>query len=273
MFTEVPKSIGCLKNLEVLVLPFQAREVDMNLCSILRNTRFIPASVWCLNSLTNLNLSACYLVDLPASIGDLSSLQHLNLSRNPFYILTSTLGQLSNLKTLTLTECEFLWAILELPPNLTDLYASSCTSIETLVVSKLNHLRCLYLSYCSSLVEIVGYNELKSITRIELAGCENLSFTPEESLFQLYCGIGGRVDIYLPKMDIPKWFSNVSIQEPNIVGKLHTTNTVPFACQSNSFSKGRRMRSAAEYQSTSGTYLKCTTSIILGSLASSKWFC
>ncbi|KAL8158241.1 hypothetical protein AgCh_002802 [Apium graveolens] len=185
MFTEVPKSIGCLKNLEVLVLPFQAREVDMNLCSILRNTRFIPASVWCLNSLTNLNLSACYLVDLPASIGDLSSLQHLNLSRNPFYILTSTLGQLSNLKTLTLTECEFLWAILELPPNLTDLYASSCTSIETLVVSKLNHLRCLYLSYCSSLVEIVGYNELKSITRIELAGCENLSFTPEESLFQV----------------------------------------------------------------------------------------
>ncbi|KAL8158229.1 hypothetical protein AgCh_002791 [Apium graveolens] len=214
MFREVPKSIGCLKNLEVLVLPFQAQEFDRNMCSISRNTRFIPSSVWCLNSLTNLNLSACYLVDLPDSVGDLSSLQHLNLSKNRFYILPSTLGQLLNLKSLTLTECKYLWAILELPPNLTDLYASSCKSIETLVISKLNHLRCLYLSCCISLVKIVGFNELKSITRIELAGCRSLSFTPEESLFQLYCGIGGRVDIYLPMMNIPQWFSNVSIQEP-----------------------------------------------------------
>ncbi|KAK1387834.1 hypothetical protein POM88_016012 [Heracleum sosnowskyi] len=184
MFMEVPRSIGCLKNLEILALPFQAKGADLNMCSILKNTRFIPASVWCLFSLKNLNLSDCFLFDLPDSIRDLSSLQHLNLSRNCFLILTSSLGQLSNLKTLTLTGCKSLWAILELPPNLTDLYASYCTSLKTLVVAKLSHLRCLYLSYCSSLVEIEGMDKLKSITRLDMAGCENLSITFEESLFQ-----------------------------------------------------------------------------------------
>ncbi|WOH16085.1 hypothetical protein DCAR_0935634 [Daucus carota subsp. sativus] len=185
MFMEVPKSIGCLKNLEILALPFQAQGVDMNMCSISRNTGFIPASVWSLFALTNLNLSNCYLVDLPDSIGDLSSLQHLNLSGNRFNVLTSSLGQLSNLKSLSIIGCEFLWAILELPPNLSDLYASYCASIETLVVSKLSNLRCLYLSYCTNLVDIEGLNKLESIARIEMAGCENLLFTADETLFQV----------------------------------------------------------------------------------------
>lgn len=185
MFKEVPRSIGCLKNLEILVLPCQAQGIYLDMCSILKNTRFIPASVWCLFCLKNLNLSDCYLVDLPDSIQDLSSLQHLNLSKNCFSILTSSLGQLSNLKTLTLTGCKDLWAIVELPPNLTDLYASYCTSLETLVVAKLSHLRCLYLSYCISLVEIEGLDKLTSIARIDMAGCETLSITFEESLFQV----------------------------------------------------------------------------------------
>ncbi|KAK1387831.1 hypothetical protein POM88_016009 [Heracleum sosnowskyi] len=174
MFREIPKSVGYLQNLEVLVI--QRQLFDMNLFSI------------------------------PDSISCLSSLQHLNLSGNHFLTLTSSLGHLTNLESLTLTECKELSEIQELPPKLSDLYASFCISIKTLDVSEFKQLRFLYLSYCSSLVKVAGLEKLESIRRIDMSGCENLLINFEESLFQGFTAIRERIDIYLPVRYIPCWF-------------------------------------------------------------------
>ncbi|XP_074338508.1 disease resistance protein Roq1-like isoform X2 [Apium graveolens] len=223
--SEIPNSIGYLKNLEILVLPSQAVKVVLDLSSTSGNTGFIPASVWCLCSLKNLNLSNCYLVDLPDSVSCLSSLQHLNLSGNYFSTLTPSLCQLTNLESLTVTECKNLSVINELPPKLSDLYASDCTSLETLNVSKLNQLRCLYLSCCSSLIKIYGLEKLKSITRIDMAGCENLSITLEESLFQALSANEEKIDMCLPMRDIPSWFTHQRSNSSKI--SLNVPQTVP----------------------------------------------
>ncbi|XP_074338646.1 disease resistance protein Roq1-like isoform X2 [Apium graveolens] len=195
----IPNSIQNLKNLEILAL---------NWFSVLENIEADPPAVFALYTLKNLNLKDCYLYDIPDSIGCLISLQHLNLSGSHFHSLPPGLGQLINVETLTLTECKYLRKIQGLPPKLSDLYASSCTSIESLDVSKLDQLRFLYLSYCNSLVKIVGLDKLASIKRIDMAGCEKLSITFEESLFQFLSGTGERIDIYLPMRDIPHWFMN-----------------------------------------------------------------
>lgn len=204
-FRKIPNSIGYLKNLEILVMQFQSQDGDMNFFP------FVP------------KIGA--LLSVSDSIGCLSSLQHLNLSGNYFSRLTPSLDQLYNLKTLTLTGCRYLWAIPNFPPNLSDLYAEYCTSLETLDVSNLKHLRCLHLSYCSSLVKIEGLDKLESITRIDMAGCENLSNTFEKSLFEVFSGIGGIIYIYLPMRDIPCWFRNQLSDSSEIV--LHMPETVP----------------------------------------------
>ncbi|KAK1387832.1 hypothetical protein POM88_016010 [Heracleum sosnowskyi] len=179
-FRELPTSIGKLKNLDILVLNFKGQWADMNSFPVL------TSSVFLLRSLKNLNLSDCHLVNIPDYIDCLSSLRHLNLSGNHFSTLTSSLGRLTNLESLSLMECKSLLEIQELPPKLSDIYAEYCESIITLDVSKLKYLRCLYLSYCSSLVDITGLHRLESVIWIDLEGCENLSFTFEKSLVQIF---------------------------------------------------------------------------------------
>ncbi|KAL8158234.1 hypothetical protein AgCh_002795 [Apium graveolens] len=169
-------------------------------CKMLKK---IPSSICKIKSLKLLDLSDCLSLEgLPEDIGSIASLRELragsafsreipnlfsvleNIGAAPpaFYSLPPSLDQLINVETLTLTECKYLREIQGLPPKLSDLFASYCTSIESLDVSKLDQLRFLYLSYCSSLVKVEGLDKLASIKRIDMAGCEKLSITFEENL-------------------------------------------------------------------------------------------
>ncbi|WOH16086.1 hypothetical protein DCAR_0935635 [Daucus carota subsp. sativus] len=181
-FREFPTCVGNLKNLEILVIQFQKGWLVTKPVPIYSELVPPPEFVLRALNLKTLNLSNCHLVDVPDSIYCLLSLKHLNLSGNHFCTLTSRAGNLTNLESLTLTACKSLSAIEELPPNLKDIYAEYCASIEALDVSKLNYLRCMYLSYCTSLVYVTGLEGLEFITWIDMEGCRNLSATFEKIL-------------------------------------------------------------------------------------------
>jgi hypothetical protein len=62
----------------------------------------IPQQAYLLcSTLTNLDLSRNWLLELPAAIGSLSVLEHLNLSRNRLRTLPEEIGALQNLTTLS----------------------------------------------------------------------------------------------------------------------------------------------------------------------------
>lgn len=76
-----------------------------------------------------------------------------------------------------------------------------------------------------SLVKIAGLDKLESITRIDMAGCENVSVSFEESMFQILSANEDMIDIYLPMRDIPSWFRHQVSNSSGIL--LHMPITVP----------------------------------------------
>lgn len=90
----------------------------------------------------------------------LFSLEMLILDGNDFCSLPYTLGQLDHL---SLSDCASLVSLPELPPSLTILNASGCTSMEIIPsLSSLKRLESLIFRNCSSLVEVRGMENLIS---------------------------------------------------------------------------------------------------------------
>jgi Leucine-rich repeat (LRR) protein len=117
----------------------------------------LPASLQGLNSLRKLNLSHCNLTDdaIPKDLGSLCALQSLVLQNNHFHSLPSSLGGLSKLQTLILDNCTNLQSITDLPPNLEELRAADCTTLERMPsLGGFSKLQSLILDNCANLQSI-----------------------------------------------------------------------------------------------------------------------
>ena len=87
---ELPSSIGYLEYLESLNLKFlnslrshqfYLKELDLAGCNLMEGA--IPSDLWCLSSLTNLNLCENNIRSIPTGIIQLSQLEYLYMNRCP----------------------------------------------------------------------------------------------------------------------------------------------------------------------------------------------
>ncbi|KAI9072025.1 hypothetical protein K1719_046015 [Acacia pycnantha] len=153
--TEVPCSIGGLK--KVKRLSFRGCKTSTSnswsLVPLLKRTLFwglsihkgltLPASIWSIKSLNELDLSYCNIDDgsIPFDLGGLSSLKELNLSGNLFKNLpVGFISNLLKLEVLYLHSCSELGSLPQSGPCLKIIDAGECGSMETVVDEQLFHL-------------------------------------------------------------------------------------------------------------------------------------
>jgi Leucine-rich repeat (LRR) protein len=180
--TQLPASIGLLKNLETVSLFGCKRQSSKSLLS--RFSSWIsPKSSNPTNcglcSLTKLNLNDCNLSEdgFPIDLGCLSSLENLDIGRNNFFILPHCIGRLPKLTTLCLSGCASLQSILELPTSLMHLCARDCNLSEdgfpidfgclsSLMILDIGRNNFLNLPHC------IG--RLPKLTHLKLSECTSL---------------------------------------------------------------------------------------------------
>jgi len=120
-----------------------------------------------LPALTYLDLENCcqsksnFLVTLNCS----STLEHLYLSRNDIVSLPACIKRFVGLRSLVLVDCKQLLEILELPPNIEEIDASGCVSLESFPevskkyqfnTSELQALEWIDLSRCYKMLVNIG---------------------------------------------------------------------------------------------------------------------
>ncbi|CAL5347674.1 unnamed protein product [Camellia sinensis] len=151
---QLPFSIGLLKNFRTLSLKGCNMQLTTKSWFSLISSwalqkknadsiRFLPSSVSGLCSLTKLHLSNRNLSegDFPADLGSLSSLRVLKLDGNNFRSLPYGFSHLSKLEDLGLDSYRSLQSISDLPPNLLNLHAYNCASLQKISnLSKLKNL-------------------------------------------------------------------------------------------------------------------------------------
>ncbi|XP_060201762.1 disease resistance protein RPV1-like [Lycium barbarum] len=178
--------------------------------------RLLPHSISNLCHLTELNLKDCRLseADIPTNLGSLTSLKSLDLGGNEFYSLPSSLFcDLSKLRSLVLDNCKNLQMLSLLPPNLLELHATDCSSIESLDMSNYKILPELYVSNCDRLSEIKG---METIQNVEYVCMESSSKVASRFCSESFFQLTGECDEDLPSAScffiagskVPEWFSN-----------------------------------------------------------------
>ncbi|CAN6561758.1 unnamed protein product [Malus baccata var. baccata] len=191
----IPPSISRLKNLMYLSL----HGLKWPLTSLL------PPMPVGLNSIRVLSLAGCDLTDV-AILMELRSLISLDLQRSSICSLPSLSG-FSKLDTLRLNYCTRLHAIPDLPTSLEILEADECIALEKMPdFSEMSRMRVLHLNHSPKLTEIPGlHKSLKSMTRIHMEACKNLTADFRRKILQGWtsCGYGG---IFLNGNYMPEWF-------------------------------------------------------------------
>ncbi|XP_057990225.1 disease resistance protein RPV1-like isoform X2 [Hevea brasiliensis] len=212
---QLPSSIGHLKNLTELSMgglkdgirsiswfpQFSSRLLSKSSKSI----AFLPPSFAGLSSLTRLVLADFGLSEDAVSIdlGRLYSLVDLDLRGNNFSNLPFGISRLPKLKTLWLNDCRNLKSISDLPSSLKQLLASNCTSMERLSLQS-KELLGLSLINCPKLVEIQGLESVETAPIIQMQGCNDFKYNPNQALWQAMskCEVLG---ICFSSCEIPDW--------------------------------------------------------------------
>lgn len=128
------KAYGCTS---LVNLPLNMSElksltvVDFHFCPKLGSED--PQFLMKLTGLTNLHhlsIRVCSVSQVPSEIGNLVSLIEVNLSENTFSSLPDSCHNLLKLVYLNLSECSQLRFLPLLPPNLTDIEAYGCWSLD-----------------------------------------------------------------------------------------------------------------------------------------------
>ncbi|KAI4298875.1 hypothetical protein L6164_032388 [Bauhinia variegata] len=171
----------------------------------------IPNQLCGLRFLHQFDLSGCNLIKLPNDINLLSSLYELSLSENNrLKSLPTSIKNLPHLKKLDLSYCSRLESLPELPLSIQFLNANYCTSLQTVhspmpevepirQYFALHHFFWFSFINCLKLYEhafegIMAYAHVRIKQAIET--CSSYSGS-----------CSGRVYLYLPKCQIPEWFS------------------------------------------------------------------
>ncbi|OMP01233.1 hypothetical protein CCACVL1_03135 [Corchorus capsularis] len=172
--TELPTSVGLLKNLKCLSLasleePLPSRSwlsffssLFSPIKSAASSSLLLPSTFSHLTSLRQLNLRGRNLCDSEIAI-DFRSFQFLrglNLGGNNFCNLPVGISDHPTLTDLKLSDCKSLQSIEELPQNLETLEAEQCTSIERYpnLAAMPHRLSKIYITSCRRTIDIQGWD-------------------------------------------------------------------------------------------------------------------
>ncbi|TYG47777.1 hypothetical protein ES288_D11G368400v1 [Gossypium darwinii] len=189
--TEPPSLIFQLENLKIL---------SFNGCkgpsSKLRpNMPLMLPSLSSLSSLRELKLRDCNLRegDIPSDIFCLSSLTHLDLSGNNFLSIPASITRLPKLKLLMLSSCKELKSLPELLTSIARVCIDGCASLEGVASpSKVCNLLDL-----ASIKAINCYRLAENINALTLLKKHLKAFANSRQMF----------DVIIPGSEIPEWFS------------------------------------------------------------------
>ncbi|XP_040373873.1 disease resistance protein RML1B-like isoform X2 [Rosa chinensis] len=144
-------------------------------------------SLDCLETLTELHLSSCNFVSVPA------------------------LGKFVNLKEINLSYCKRLREIPELPPNILEVNARDCESLERFFILPMSPI---------SLSE----------SRMYLWNCQSLGYDMEKMENILLNNQKSRFSVVLPGSDVPKWFhcsKELAANEKGVFSKCAISFEIP----------------------------------------------
>ncbi|KAK7383283.1 hypothetical protein VNO78_28957 [Psophocarpus tetragonolobus] len=221
---ELPSSIGSLRKLETLTLDNCKSLNNLpNKIANLRSLRMLhiygctqlDASnlhilVKGLGSLEILKLEECRnLFEIPDNINLLSSLRELLLKGTDIERVPASIKHLSKLEKLDLSGCTRLYSLPELPQSIKELYATNCSSLETVMftLSAVETLQTYKIhtqfQNCVKLDEhslcAIGVN---AHTNIKKVAYDQLSTIGTNSTKFLDCP----VDVIFPGSEVPEWF-------------------------------------------------------------------
>ncbi|AES67842.2 disease resistance-like protein DSC1 isoform X1 [Medicago truncatula] len=219
---ELPSSIGSLKNLETLTLDFckslnklpnevidlrSLRALYVHGCTQLdaSNLHILLSG---LASLETLKLEECRnLSEIPDNISLLSSLRELLLKETDIERFPASIKHLSKLEKLDVKGCRRLQNMPELPPSLKELYATDCSSLETVMfnwnASDLLQLQAYKLH--TQFQNCVNLDEL-SLRAIEVNAQVNMKKLAYNHLSTLGSKfLDGPVDVIYPGSKVPEW--------------------------------------------------------------------
>ncbi|XP_004289199.1 PREDICTED: protein SUPPRESSOR OF npr1-1, CONSTITUTIVE 1-like [Fragaria vesca subsp. vesca] len=196
---KVPVSISLLQNLKLLCFHGCSGSTGLEL----------PDKFSGLGSLTTLNLGGCNLTQgaIPDDIGDLSSLQSLDFSENNFITIPESISQLSELTEISLFRCSKLQSLplpKDLPSSLSNVNVRGCPMLTNysstwrrylphkglsiincrkpedeifpeLHKFSLDKLEEFNITNCQHLTRFPNLNEVPTLKKLILEGCENLS--------------------------------------------------------------------------------------------------
>eukprot|EP00253_Pinus_taeda_P026710 PITA_26710 len=182
--SKLPKSIGRLKDLELIILK----------CPSMGKLKSLPDEFCDLTSLRHFELTGCSEMKyLPDSLGNLENLEHINLSWSEnLRRLPNSFGALMKLKYLDLSGCSNLTISSETLGDIRKLEyinLSGCTKVEVLPPNSfgaLMKLKYLDLSGCSNLTissETLG--DIRKLEYINLSGCTKVEVLPPQVAHQL----------------------------------------------------------------------------------------
>ncbi|OMO88500.1 Disease resistance protein [Corchorus olitorius] len=172
--TELPTSIGHLKNLENLSLAGLKEPLPstswlsffsswVSPKSATFSSLLLPATFIHLTSLRELNLRDRNLRDNEIAIDfrSFQFLKDLNLGGNNFCKLPAGINDHPTLKELKLSDCRNLQSIEEIPPNLKFFEAQQCRSTErypNLAIPHHHHLFHIFITNCCTTIDLQGWN-------------------------------------------------------------------------------------------------------------------
>ncbi|XP_022722530.1 TMV resistance protein N-like [Durio zibethinus] len=216
--TELPSSIGLLKNLEDLSLAGLRKELPSKSWfsyfsswispkrSVGSSSLLLPATFSQLSSLRELNLGGLNLSDHEISIdfGSFHFLRRLDLRGNNFCNVPAGISNHPWLDRLILNNCKNLRSITELPKNLKELYAEQCTSIERYPnLSNIGRdLNIIAFSNCREVADIQGW-DFRSFYKSSF--CSPLRPDPNEPEKRLLSKFK-YLEANFPAREVPDWF-------------------------------------------------------------------
>ncbi|KAM7469087.1 hypothetical protein LguiA_007270 [Lonicera macranthoides] len=223
--TELPPSIGYLKNLKKLSLCKSSSQSPTSIFQSLfqlrkrqKTTRsLVLAPIWGLTSLTWLDLTDCNLSEgaIPNDLGSLFSLEKLCLGGNNFENLPG-LNQLPQLAHLELNRCKMLRELPELPSRLDRLFANDCASLRVSAdrFAMLCEIECCWFQDCKKLLDS-GESEIVASTLLQK------SYQRRHGLAYEFINEG--ISVILPGRIIPEYFCNHTFTGDSVLLKPHGT--------------------------------------------------
>ncbi|CAL0324079.1 unnamed protein product [Lupinus luteus] len=224
---ELPSSIGRLKKLETLTLDhckglnnLPDKVADLGSLRVLRIygcTQLDASNLHVLfnglRSLETLLLEECLnLHEIPDNISLLCSLHHLLLKGTNVERFPTSIKHLTNLEKLDLSDCKRLHFLPELPLSIKELYATNCSSLETVMfplrTTDLVHAYKSYTTFQNCIK--LDKHSLNAIGVNAHANIKELAYEHLSNIGTKF--LDGPAYVIYPGNEVPEWFNDRTTQ-------------------------------------------------------------